>query len=98
MPGESKLRPVVVLSHDIRNDKGVTVAVVPCTTTRRLGPWHVALGRGEGGLERDSIVKCEEISSVPREMLRTGALGGPLSRARLDEIRGCLLRALGYYD
>jgi mRNA-degrading endonuclease toxin of MazEF toxin-antitoxin module len=96
VPGESKQRPVVVLSPDRRNDLAETVVVVPCTTTRRFGPWNVALTVGEGGLDRASVVKCEEISSLLKERLGPTPLGGPLSVARLDEIRDCLLRALDF--
>lgn len=96
VPGESKQRPVVVLSPDRRNDLAETVVVVPCTTTRRFGPWHVALAAGEGGLDRASIVKCEDVSALLKERLAPVALGGPLAQARLDEIRACLLRALDF--
>lgn len=96
VPGESKQRPVIVVSPDRRNDLAETVVVVPCSTTRRFGPWHVALASGEGGLVRASVAKCEEITALPKERLARTPLGGPLSRARLDEIRDCLLRALDF--
>lgn len=96
MPGESKQRPVVVLSPDRRNQLAETIVVVPCTTTRRFGPWHVALSSGEGGLARASFVKCEDVNALPRDCLSPTPLGGPLSRDRMDEIRDCLLRALDF--
>jgi mRNA-degrading endonuclease toxin of MazEF toxin-antitoxin module len=96
MPGERKQRPVLVLSPDRRNQLAETVVVVPCSTTRRFGPWHVSLARGEGGLDRDSIVKCEDVTAVLRNDLEDRPLGGPLSAARLDEVRDCLLRALDF--
>ena len=63
MPGESKNRPAVVLSADRRNLLAETVVVVPVSTTIRRGRWNVSLRKGEGGLRRDSIVKCEEVTN-----------------------------------
>lgn len=94
MPGEQKQRPVVVLSPTRRNELAETVVVVPCSTTRRFGPWHVTLARGEGGLTQASVVKCEEISAVTKARLDPTPLGGPVAQVRLDEIRAALLRAL----
>jgi mRNA-degrading endonuclease toxin of MazEF toxin-antitoxin module len=94
MPGERKQRPVIVLSPTRRNELAETVVVVPCSATRRFGPWHVSLSRGEGGLPEASVAKCEEISAILKERLVPGPLGGPLAADRLDELRGALLRAL----
>lgn len=94
MPGESKRRPVVVLSPTRRNELAETVVVVPCSTTRRFGPWHVDLDRGEGGLTAASVAKCEEVSAIGKARLDPTPLGGPLASERLAEIRDALLRAL----
>jgi mRNA-degrading endonuclease toxin of MazEF toxin-antitoxin module len=96
MPGEHERRPALVLSPDRRNERATTVVVVPCTTVKRPGPWHVHVRRGEGGLDRDSVIKCEEVTMLAKEHLVPTALGGPLSAARLDEIRTGILRALDY--
>jgi mRNA-degrading endonuclease toxin of MazEF toxin-antitoxin module len=96
MPGESKLRPVLVLSPSRRNDLAETVIVVPCSSTPRFGPWHVPLGRNEGGLTRAFVVKCEEITLLVKSRLDPKPLGGPLAPPRLDEIREALLRALDF--
>ena len=96
MPGEVKQRPALVLSPDRRNDLAGTVVVVPCSSVKRFGPWHVQLRRGEGGLERDSVVKCEDITLLGTQRLLSPPLGGPISRERLEEIRECLLRALDF--
>ena len=96
MPGEGKRRPALVLSDDIRNDRSPTVVVVPCTTSTRLGPWHVALRRGEGGLPVASVAKCEDVTMLSQTDLISTALGGPLSRERLAEVRRALLSALDF--
>jgi mRNA interferase MazF len=94
MPEEDKKRPALVLSHDIRNDRAPTVVVIPCTTVRRLGPWHVPLRKGEGGLRVSSVAKCEDITLLSKDKLAEGSLGGPVSNERLVQIRDAILRAL----
>jgi mRNA-degrading endonuclease toxin of MazEF toxin-antitoxin module len=96
MPGEGKERPVLVLSQDRRNDLAYDVTVVPCSTVLRLGPWHVPLRRGEGGLPQSSVAKCEQITTLPKARIRGAALGGRLSAERLAEIRAAVLHALDF--
>ena len=96
MPGEAKRRPVVILSDDRRNRLAYDVTVVPCSTARRLGPWHVPLQRGEGGIPEPSVVKCEHITTLPKRHIVPGALGGALSSERLGQIRAAVLDALSF--
>ena len=96
VPGESKRRPVIVLSPDRRNELANDVAVVPCTTVRRLGPWHVPLPRGAGGLKEPSVAKCEHVTTLPKYLLDEHPLGGPLSRDLLERIREAILRSLDF--
>src|SRR5438105_4735975 len=86
MGGERKQRPVLVVSPDRRNEFAETVVVIPCSTVPRLGSWNVSLRRREGGLPQDSVLKCEEIMSLHKEYLEPGALGGPVSAQRLEEV------------
>lgn len=84
VPGERKPRPVLVISPDARNRGASTVVVIPATTVRRLGPWHVALRRGEGGLPRASVLKCEDPMTVPEDALTEEI--GSLSASRVQEV------------
>lgn len=90
-----KRRPVLVLSPDIRNELASDVIVVPCSTRLRAGPTHVRLRRGEGGLPTRSVLKCEQITTLPRDLLGQRALGGPLSARRLAAVEQAVLRAIG---
>lgn len=91
-----KKRPVLVLSTDVRNERASDVIVVPCSTVVRPALTHVILRAGEGGLGVPSVLKCEQITTLPREDVDEEPLGAaPLSRARLDEIVRCVLRAIG---
>lgn len=98
LPDEGKQRPVIVLSPDRRNDLAHDVTVVPCSTVRRLGPWHVELRAGAGGLTKPSVAKCEHVTTLPKERLVEPPLGGPLPRQILLALRTRILRALDYEE
>jgi len=90
-----KRRPALLLSPDVRNDKGRDVIVIPVSTVMREGPWHVRLKKGEGGLPAPSVLLCEQITTVPKDCLDATTLGGPLSSARIGEVERAVLRAIG---
>lgn len=94
MPGE-KRRPVVVLSPDARNERAHDVIIAPLTSARGPSPTHVRVGRGEAGAGVASVIACERITTLEREVLEPVALGGSLSRQRMSEIARAVLRAIG---
>lgn len=97
IPGEpeAKRRPALVVSVDARNRFAADVLVVPASTTLRPAPTHVRLKKGTGGVPRDTILKCEQITTLPKQLLSKAALGGPLSGALLEEVERGVLRAIG---
>jgi mRNA-degrading endonuclease toxin of MazEF toxin-antitoxin module len=86
---------VLVLSIDARNDRANDLIVVPCSTTLREAPTHVRLARGEGGVPQACMLKCEQITTLPRDELETAALGSALRPARLRDIELAVARAIG---
>jgi mRNA-degrading endonuclease toxin of MazEF toxin-antitoxin module len=90
-----KRRPALVVSPDYRNELACDVIFVPCSTTLRLAPTHVMLGRGEGGVDRPSVLKCEQISTLHRDDVGRAPLGGRLSQKRMGEVERAILRAIG---
>jgi len=90
-----KRRPALVLSPDYRNERASDVIVVPCSSRRRPAPTHVMLKRGQGGLAEDSVLKCEQITTLSRADVREGALGKPLPAAVLRAVERAVLRAIG---
>ncbi len=92
---EDKRRPALIISPAIRNTAANTVLVAPISSQLRFGPWHVALKAGEGGLLRSSVVKCEDLQPVRRELFNPRPIGGPLSANRMAEIDRALVSALG---
>lgn len=94
LPGD-KRRPVLVLSPDVRNERAHDVIVAPLTTTLRSAPTHVRLRAREGGTLAVSVIACERITTLERDILDPRPIGGPLSRERLAEVTKAVLRAIG---
>jgi mRNA-degrading endonuclease toxin of MazEF toxin-antitoxin module len=90
-----KRRPVLVLSPDYRNERASDAIVVPVSTRLRDAPTHVRLRRGEGGVPERSVLKAEQITTLPKEFLDRPPLGSPLSDRRLVEVERAVLRAIG---
>jgi mRNA-degrading endonuclease toxin of MazEF toxin-antitoxin module len=97
IPGEPgrKRRPALVVSVNARNRLASDVLVVPASTSLRIAPTHVRLRKGTGGLPTDSVLKCEQITTLPKGLLSDAALGGPLSARLLVEVERGVLRAIG---
>ncbi len=97
IPGEpaAKRRPALVVSVNARNRLADDVLVIPASTTLRPAPTHVRVRKGTGGLPRDSVLKCEQITTLPKRLLGESALGGPLSAALLEDVERGVLRAIG---
>lgn len=97
IPGEpgKKRRPALVISVAARNRLADDVLVIPAGTTLRLAPTHVRLRKGTGGIPTDSVLKCEQITTLPKSLLSESALGGPLSAVLLEEVERGVLRAIG---
>ena len=94
LPGD-KRRPVLVVSPETRNALASDVIVAPVSSVLREGPWHVRLGKGEGGLERASVVKCEQITTLLKDRVLPEPLGPPLTQRRMSAVERGVLRAIG---
>jgi len=97
-PARRKVRPVLVISPDVRNRWAGDVLVVPISTYLRPAPTHVFLDRTEGGLPHPSVVKCEQITCLDKALLDPHPLGRPLSFDRMRVVERALLTSLGVFD
>ena len=88
-------RPALVVSENVRNRLTDDVIVVPIFSGGPLGPTRVALPRGAGGIRRDSVLFCDEITTIDREFLARGPWGPPVSAEVLAAIARAVRRALG---
>jgi mRNA-degrading endonuclease toxin of MazEF toxin-antitoxin module len=96
-PSSRKVRPVLVISPDVRNRWAGDILVIPASAHIRPAPTHVLLERGEGGLPQASVVKCEQITCLDKALLDPRPLGRPLSRDRMHEVERALLISVGIF-
>lgn len=61
------------------------VIVVPITKVQKGIPTHVPVPMGEGGLDVDSFIKCEDLRSISKERL-TRYRGG-LTYPRIEQVQ-----------
>ncbi len=97
IPGEPglKRRPGLVISMDARNRFATDVLVIPASTTLRPSPTHVKLAKGTGGIPLDSVLKCEQITTLLASDVRGEPLGGQLSPAKIGQVERAVMRAIG---
>jgi len=94
-PKDTKPRPALVVSLDVRNRLANDVIVVPLSTTLRTSPTHVELSEGEGGLDQTSMAKCEQITALDKSFLIRGPFSGTISPTRMTEVERAIQRAIG---
>ncbi|MEX0658227.1 MAG: type II toxin-antitoxin system PemK/MazF family toxin [Egibacteraceae bacterium] len=63
-----KARPVLVLTREAVRPHLTRVTVAPITSTVRGLSTEVAVGR-DNGLEREGVVSCDNVVTVPRSAL-----------------------------
>lgn len=88
-------RPALVVSADVRNRLLPHAIVVPIYSAGAAGPTRVELATGTGGLRRDSVLFCEEVSTIDRDFFEKGPWGDRITDDVMTAaIRG-VRRALG---
>lgn len=96
--GDTKKRPVVIASIDIRNQYSSTVLVVPFSsdTSDAANPSRILLARGEGGLKVESVAMCDVMTNIEKKYLERGPYGEitPESFARIQR---AISIAIGIY-
>ena len=92
---DRKRRPALVMSLDVRNRLADDVMVVPASSTLREAPTHVRIRARQGGLPMASVLKCEQLTTLPESRLGRSPLGGALSSRIMHEVEKAILRAIG---
>ena len=62
--------------------------------SRGSGPTRIPIRAGEGGVEHDSVLFCEEITCLDEELLDEGPLGDPVSSSLLRRVVKAIIRAI----
>ena len=89
-----KERPALVISSDAINVHALDVCVVPISTAEHKSfSLRPKLKAGEGGLRRDSWVKCDQVTTVEKSRAVYPPLG-PLSKASLTAVGDAIKRSL----
>jgi mRNA interferase MazF len=94
-PSDTKARPALVVSMDVRNRLANDVIVVPLSTRLRPAPTHVELPAGEGGLGETSMAKCEQVTTLDKTFLLRGPFAGTISLSLLRDIEKATQIAIG---
>lgn len=90
-----KRRPMLVVSSDDFNSRAAYVCAIPVTTRLRPFRTHVALARGEGGLDRPSMLQCEHLLELRIGDFDPEPLGPPLRRERMRAVETAVRLYLG---
>lgn len=88
-------RPALVISADVRNRLLPHAIVIPIYSEGAAGPTHVDLTAGSGGLRRDSVLFCEEISTIERDFFQRGPWGDRVGDEAISAVLRAVRRALG---
>jgi mRNA interferase MazF len=89
-----KKRPALVISSDALNRHALDVCIVPISTVEhRAFRLRLSLRAGEGGLDRDSWAKCDQVTTLEKTRAIYPPLGA-LSQASLDRIGEAIKLAL----
>jgi mRNA interferase MazF len=87
------IRPALVIQNDVGNRYAATTIVAAVTTAARTYPVTVPLGKGEGGLARDSMVNLAQILTLDKSRLKQKL--GTLSPDRLEAVDAAIQVSLG---
>jgi mRNA-degrading endonuclease toxin of MazEF toxin-antitoxin module len=90
-------RFVLVVSADIRNRARDHVMIVPIFSTGNLGPTRLVIPAAGSGLRYDSVLFCEELTTIDKAFLAEGPRGR-VSRDLLDQVIIAVRRALGDFS
>lgn len=84
-----------MVSSNARNYNADDVTVIPIFSQGVLGPTRVVLSKGIGDMRWDSVLFCEEITTITHQFLVEGPLGSPVPSEILDQVVRAVRRALG---
>ncbi len=88
-------RPALVVSEDVRNRLRDDLIVVPAFSAGRVGPTRVVVQAGTGGLPQDSVLFCEEITTIERDFVQRGPLGPRIDGHTMSRVIRAIRRAVG---
>jgi mRNA-degrading endonuclease toxin of MazEF toxin-antitoxin module len=91
-------RFVLVVSANVRNRARQHVMVVPIFSTGTLGPTRLPIPAAGTGLHYDSVLFCEELTTLDKEFLEDDGPRGSVTAELLDRVVVAVRRALGDFS
>jgi len=97
--GDTKKRPAVVVSLNVRNEFSRTVLVVPFSshTAGEISPTRILIAEGEGGLTKNSVAFCDHVTAVRKIYLEQGPYG-VITPSSLQKIQQGILVSIGLFS
>jgi mRNA interferase MazF len=95
----SKTRPCAVVQNNIGNRFSNRTIIVPITDKEHVPkdfPVHVRIPKGEGGVEKDSVILCDQIRSIDEK--RIVSTYGKLSASTMKKVDKALRISLALHD
>jgi len=86
---------VLVVSEDVRNRLRDDVIVVPAFSAGRIGPTRVPVPANSGGLPHDSVLFCEEVTTIDKDFFQRGPLGPRVEPGTVAAVVRAIRRAIG---
>ncbi|MGI0482247.1 type II toxin-antitoxin system PemK/MazF family toxin [Geminocystis sp. CENA526] len=97
--GDTKKRPVVVVSLDVRNQYSSTILVVPFSSFLEgieNNPCRVLVKKEEGGLMVDSVAMTDLITNIKKNYLESNVYG-VISQSSLAKIQRAICLSIGVF-
>jgi mRNA interferase MazF len=96
--GDTKKRPVIIVSIDLRNQYSSTVLVVPFSsdTSNAANPTRVLIKKSEGGLNVDSVAMCDVMTNIDKRYLYSKSFG-EITPESFAYIQRAIQIAIGIY-
>jgi len=89
-------RPAIIVSRDSRNQSADDVMTVPVfSESSAYNDAYVVIPAHEGGLPHQSVVKCDQATTIHKSLLAKGPLGERVSQSIMWKIHYAIRRALG---
>jgi mRNA-degrading endonuclease toxin of MazEF toxin-antitoxin module len=89
-------RPAIIISRDVRNQFAKDVMIVPVFgKPSRYNDSYVTIPEKQGGLKKNSTAKCDQATTISKQLLATGPLGGRIDLTLMRQIHYAIRRALG---
>ena len=95
LPDDPRQPRRALVSADVRNRIADDLTVVPIFAQGAAGPTHVRIARGVGGIKKDGVLFCEELTTLDRGFPARGPWGPPVAPPVLVAVVRAVRRAVG---